>query len=282
MKDKLYIIGNGFDLHFGLPTRPSDFERIVKTKHSYDGFNAADVLCGYGVEWGIFEASLASFDVDLLIEEHLICPDYLSDYERDRVCGITNMECYLGALNDTIRKSIKEMVLKANELAKTIKPKVQNTNLIEPNSPVITFNYTSTVELLFGIKCFHIHGCFEDGDELVFGYKEEFETRTGRELTSDFEEDHDYYLDTQKKMALEFYRSLKKKLRIEELENYLSSIAGVDEIVVIGHSMSDVDAQYFEILEQRLKPTKWVVYYHNELPITEPYSFDDKIELIKW
>ncbi|MBP5342934.1 hypothetical protein J6Y73_03300 [bacterium] len=36
MNRKLYVIGNGFDLHFILRTRAEDFKAILKTKKEND------------------------------------------------------------------------------------------------------------------------------------------------------------------------------------------------------------------------------------------------------
>lgn len=279
---KLYIIGNGFDLHFELPTSPWDFEKIFKTKHTYDGYNAADVISGYGVNWGNYEASLADFCVDDLAEENIIFPDYTSDHETNRDGGITNIEYYLKTLGAIMRKSLEEMVSNANELISSAPFTSKDKLLIDPNSPIITFNYTSTIERLYSFECFHIHGFYENGDELVFGYKEEVESKIGRELKSDLEEDHDYYVDTQKGMILDFYKSFRKRLRLSELKNYLRTIGKIDEVVVMGHSMSDVDTPYFELIEGIIKPTKWIVYWHIDVPNYMKYSFADRVELTEW
>ena len=279
---KLYIIGNGFDLHFKLPTKPSDFEDIFKNKRTYDGYNAADVISVYGVNWGDYEASLADFCVDELAEENIIWPDYTSDHETDRDDGITNIEYYLKTLGTIMRDSLEEMVSKANELISSAPFTSKDKLLIDSNSPIITFNYTSTIERLYGFKCFHIHGFYENGGELVFGYKEEIESKIGRELKSDFEEDHDYYVDTQKEMILDFYKSLKKRLRITELKDYLRTLGKIDEVVVMGHSMSDVDAPYFELIEEMMKPNKWIVYWHIDVPNYKKYLFADRVELMEW
>ena len=76
MNKTLYILGNGFDLHFGLKTLPSDFCEILK---SYDIYNevvkADEVLLGYGVDWSQYEESLAEMDLEEIEEQAclLIC-----------------------------------------------------------------------------------------------------------------------------------------------------------------------------------------------------------------
>ena len=154
MGKKLYIIGNGFDLHFGLPTLPRDFEDIFKTKRSYDGYNAADVISGYGVNWGDYEGSLAEFDVDELAYENIVSPDYTSDHERDRDYGITNIEYYLNTLGEVMRESLKEMVSNANNQISNVLLTNNDKRLIDTDSKIISFNYTSTIERFYRMNCF--------------------------------------------------------------------------------------------------------------------------------
>lgn len=55
----LYIIGNGFDLHFNLKTKTDNFENYLKNQTIYNGVdNASDVFNSYGVNWYEYEQSL--------------------------------------------------------------------------------------------------------------------------------------------------------------------------------------------------------------------------------
>lgn len=282
MGNKLYIIGNGFDLHFHLPTTVKDFKHLLSTKRTYDGNNAAEVFEGYGVDWGVYEDSLSELSVDGIAIENIIFPDYMSDHESDRDGGIVNMEYYLEELDSAVKKSLKEMVLCANEAISCAPLSQSDRNLLEPNSPIINFNYTSTIERLYGVNCFHIHGYYEHGDKLVFGYYEERDSITARELKSENEDDHDFYVDSQKELILKFYKSWKKQLKSQELSIFLHDSGLIDTIVVMGHSMSDVDAPYFELIEKQLHPNKWVVYWHDKVPEYNKYSFASKVKPRRW
>ncbi|MBQ8143026.1 MAG: bacteriophage abortive infection AbiH family protein [Bacilli bacterium] len=278
---KLYIIGNGFDLHFKLPTRVDDFKAILANKRAYNYCLALDFFEGYGVDWSKYESSLADIDIDDFAEDHIALPDYTSDHESDRDWGITNIEYHVDYLNKAINESLEEMSKAANEELERISLSEEEKRLIE-GEPIISFNYTSTIERLYHRDCFHIHGFYEIGELLVFGYRNSYESRIERQLNCDREEDHDYYVDTQKEVLIDFYHSWKKKLRMAELESYLSRLNGIDEVVVIGHSMGEVDSDYFELIERILRPKKWVVYYHYGIPNYGRYSFAEKVELKKW
>lgn len=59
-RNTLYIIGNGFDLHFGLPTSTTDFRAILESqKASNDFSNASELLEWYLPRWSDFESGLA-------------------------------------------------------------------------------------------------------------------------------------------------------------------------------------------------------------------------------
>ena len=89
----LYIIGNGFDLHFKLKTRPEHFEKYLETQPVYnERSNAFEVLNCYGVDWHEYEQSLNDIALDDIAFQNEIQPDYLSDRESDRDCGILNMQ----------------------------------------------------------------------------------------------------------------------------------------------------------------------------------------------
>ena len=281
MNRKLCIIGNGFGLHFKLPTRVEDFKAILKTKRAYDFCSVFDFFEGYGVDWGEYESSLANIDVDDFTEDHIASPDYTSDHESDRDWGITNIEYHVDYLNKAINESLEEMSKAANEELERISLSEEEKRLID-GGPIISFNYTSMVERLYHTDCFHILGFYERGESLVFGYQNSYETRIERELKSDREEAHDYHIDTQKEEIIDFYHSWKKKLRRAELKSYLSRLNGIDEAAVLGHSMGEVDSEYFELIEKGLNPKKWIVYYHEDIPDYERYSFAKKLELKKW
>lgn len=52
---KLFIIGNGFDLHFGLPTTVDRYIEILTDFKLHNGENVIEVYSNYGVDWNQFE-----------------------------------------------------------------------------------------------------------------------------------------------------------------------------------------------------------------------------------
>lgn len=281
----LYIIGNGFDLNYNLKTRTSHFTEYLKRQPIYnEASNALDVLGCYGVDWHEYEQSLNDIDLDELEFQNEIQPDYLSDRESDRDGGILNMQMYVESLSDAIIAALEQMVANANNDARKLSMMSPKKKLFRSGDAILTFNYTSTVEYLFSVPydvpIFHVHGCYESGNRLIFGYRSN--TRSyGRTWASVDEDNWDFYVAQQREAVYAFYDSWRKPLQIDKLRAFLSDCYGIDRVVVLGHSMSAVDAEYMELVESSLNPNSWDISYHNPNSINDimalKYSFSNKM-----
>ena len=111
-KGTLYVLGNGFDCCHNLNTSPERFLEILKTKDIYNETETAEIVFKrYNVLWGDYESCLADIDLELIADEQMIVPDYLSDHEYDRDSGIFNMEQYTESLHQAIQDSLETMGL---------------------------------------------------------------------------------------------------------------------------------------------------------------------------
>lgn len=278
MPQVLYIIGNGFDLHYGLETGVAAFKKLLSQKYiDTVGINALELFDAYGVDWGEYEMSLSDLDLESVQDLIMTYPDYLSDHESDREDCIYNTNTHINQLIDAVYDSLHEMIQNANSQLRNL-----NYNELLPInecSPIVSFNYTSTLELLYGIKAYHIHGLYEEGDDLIFGYKD----MNSKNLLSRLEED--YYVDAQIDSINQLYAEFKKKIQIYQLEEYLNQIGDVDIVVVYGHSMSIVDYEYFVMINKLLSPSEWNVSYHGESDLVlfnvRQYSFFEKIKMFQ-
>ena len=295
----LFVIGNGFDLHFGLKTGTEDFEDCLRAQGIEGEMdNAFEILNAYGVDWSEYEQSLADMDLDAIELENLDFPDYLSDRESDRDGVIFQMQEYLNSISDAISSALEEMVDTANaaleEMVDTANAASENEEIMESRSKlfqsgdaVISFNYTSTIEMLFDIPndfpILHIHGYRANNEQLIFGYKEmkgNYHTR----LEPD--EDGDFYEDQQRQAIYEFYTGWQKKAKLKKLKRFLENCQGINQVVVLGHSMGEVDAKYMEVIEKVIHPTEWKISYYCS-PISmktalKQYSFEQKCDLFEF
>ncbi len=255
---KLYILGNGFDLYFGLHTKTDDFCRILKGMKSEDNEaeNLLDLFYIYGVDWSSFEDNLSKINVNLILEKNLTTPDYLSEHEYDREGVVDNMQYAVDELEEGIQRALKRMALEANN--QPLCPILQ----FDSTDSIISFNYTSTVERVsINLKpnqFLYIHGCALKNENLILGYPQ------GEKKLSEihFDEDDDGYILRQKTIVSRFYSSLEKEITFDKLNNFLNNCKEFDEIVVLGHSIGKSDYPYFKYLNSKYPKTKWLISYH--------------------
>lgn len=278
----LYILGNGFDLHFGLPTSTKDFKQILKEQSIYNEIgDALDVFESYGVNWSDYEASLANLDLLEIEESNIQYPNYLANHEYERDDTVLNMKMYLDSLNNAIKNALSKMVEIANVKGSNVTFTCKDKSLFYNAKGVISFNYTSTFEYM-GLKeipILHVHGYYADNEELIFGYNN---------IDNDYKnriEFEDYYLDQQRQAIIDFYEGWRKELKLSLVKSFLDNIKeNIDTIVVLGHSLSIIDKPYFELIESIIHPSKWIVYYHdkNVLNNIQYYPFMSHAKLVKW
>lgn len=280
----LYIIGNGFDLYFGLRTKTEHFMEYLKKQPVYNEIDGVlDVLNWYGVDWSEYEQSLNYIDLDELEFQNEIQPDYLSDRESDRDNGICNMQMYVDSISEALYTALEQMTANADDEVRKLSAKMGKKTLFQSGDAILTFNYTATVEHLFNVPknvpIFHIHGFYSANSKLIFGYKS-----NANGYTANWSEADDYYIARQRETVYEFYEKWRKHLKIEELRSFLQNCKSVDRVVVLGHSMSAVDAKYMELIEEYLHPISWEISYHEAKDEMkkgmQKYSFDNKIEFV--
>src|SRR4051794_30455176 len=76
---RLYIIGNGFDLHHGLKSRYWNFRAYVVDKDN-DLVEKLEEYFGDDALWSDFEETLSYLDTEQIIDE---CSNYLVSYSAE-------------------------------------------------------------------------------------------------------------------------------------------------------------------------------------------------------
>ena len=226
---KLYVIGNGFDLHHGLPCGYADFMAWLQGNRTkvYSTLNRIYGDCD-GNNWSDFEDSLASFNLD----------DYSDDVTRDDLMRLK------AELNEAL-----------GSWAKTIGMPEPGTAIddIDRNAVFFTFNYTRTLEDFYGIgadRIVHLHGGVDNGN-LIFGHDSMGDGVTDEDLKEArrMRMDADVFRDmVHVKMSQEFSDVFRKPVAevIEKHRSDFEALAGIEEMIVLGVSYSDIDKPYFE------------------------------------
>lgn len=272
MKDKLFIIGNGFDLAHNLPTKfDPDFKNIAR-KFEQDNFWDLYQTRKNDI-WSDFENLLGCPDFNTLEEIFYgYEPDYLSDRESDRDGIIYQVE-----LNGKLQDALYEFAYRAEDSLCNIQANDFIERILDLDGYYITFNYTHTLEDIYDIpweQILHIHG--EVGkNNLELGYPEgnftpekySYDVRgkgRGPYVETDLEDRidsiEDYYIRTAYEELFDKCKSFYKESRIDLLEDFLNkNQCRIEEIIVYGHSCA-IDFEYFCYLNARYSNAYWKFY----------------------
>ncbi len=272
MINKLFIIGNGFDLAHDLPTRFDPHFKSIAQKHEQDNFWELYQTQEDDI-WSDFENLLAHPDFNE-IEEIFdgYAPDYLSDRESDRDSIITQVD-----LNGNLQEALYEFSHIAEDKLRDVAPKRFFEELLDQQAYYISFNYTHTLEKIYHIPqkhILHIHG--EVGkNNLALGYPEgdfapekySYDARAKgygpyREL--DIEEYanniEDYYIRTAYTSLIDKCKSFSKEIKLDLLSDSLTkNRCNINEIIIFGHSCA-IDFDYFDYLNCTYPNAHWNIF----------------------
>ena len=272
--EKLFSTGNAEDLW-------GHFEKRVGsvTESAQEGMRnrASDSL-----SWFVEEANnngVVSDDRDpaMQLDDHVITIDSaVPDF--DKLYPDLD-ETLLWGLRPILDDCMRKMAAHANGQLANVGKK----GLFKKESYFISFNYTDTLESVYSIpssQVLHIHGRLFDGDELVWGNEESKVEEEHVNLSIPCSElidrdeptdcdsgDYRCYLGYQRqceaaregansvgeagrdasKLLKDVCSGFIKRLNLAELDCFLSAIPGdIDGIIVLGHSLGNVDLPYFE------------------------------------
>jgi len=267
---KLYIVGNGFDIHHGIPSRYSDFKEYLS---NVNGTLHDHVIKYLQVEenWCDLESAFAYLDVDSVIDEGM---QFLQNYSADNWSDSFHHDYQyeMGKIVSNLSSGLKihfcewVRLLKMKSIEELICQPVN----IDRDGLFLTFNYTLTLERTYCIResnVKHIHGKSDDDEsEIILGHSwspeeipnlndvsnpEDMDTRImeGNELIND------YFGDT--------FKPADKIVR--ENYSFFNSLKNVEEVIVLGHSLSEVDIRYFEEVLINVKDNaKWIVTFYGD------------------
>lgn len=293
---KLFIIGNGFDRGHCLPTRYLDFrtflddtnwEFLMSFEETYSIYQPDFSDPYYSVDafiqsrndllWYELETNLANIELDYIIDNAIHM-----DLGLENEDGIIDT---LDAHHARKYQYIEQLAVYLDDWVKTIslehtRPR---TTKISPNNEAlyISFNYTEVLENLYQIdpsKVIHIHGSIREEDldpVLGHGNLEIIDSMKVGRLEAEVQ---------QNEKAMSIHGAMENYLRetYKDIRKYMHNLrrlqgVDVDEIIVIGHSLSGVDIPYFKEIDLKTsEKANWKVYYHS--PVDEKRMLDSLLE----
>ena len=275
----LYIIGNGFDLMHCVPSSYYSFcDSLGKNsslRFALESFWTPDDI------WADFENALAKFNAEAMSSAFMI-DNYLDLYDvYDGDSGAA--EFYMAA-----EAAANPIVTVAEELPRRFRMWVNTLCVGTDDRPlqnlfrkgkVLCFNYTEFVESLYGIPeelvCY-IHGCRRKKknkpvEELILGHQPgasdsalNYEDDIPKRIKQPYKR---YLIESAQETALQIISDHDDLLTkhssqiIKQHHKFFEGLSGINEIVVIGHSLSQVDWDYFDAVCSGLKD-KDTVHWH--------------------
>lgn len=273
--ETLVILGNGFDIAHGIPSKYSDFHDYLMYQKKSNLLYQCDQYFSVEDFWANVEQSLGKIDYSHIVEEELSYLENASDRDEDNERNrfeavLDDFSCrFLVELTDMVN----EWVLSFNyqNLAK------QYFEIIDNNKLFLSFNYSSTLEEIYGINqanILYLHGkavavshphpsdVEVPHSELIIGHAlEEYnfndEKRRSHFLSSNSHKTKPIrkliVIENEQKIVNYFNNSRKKTSDIlNHNEDFFNKIFGIRKLIIFGHSLSEIDLLYFKKISQKL------------------------------
>lgn len=285
----LYIIGNGFDKHHGMPTAFTEFYKWMYDNGYFDAISQINEI--YGVAnyewWQDFENSLGEMDMyDYAMEQvRENYPDFGSDEfrEADRYRAEYQAELDMAQM-------VKAMKSRFTEWINTMQAPDSTQKLPIPKKDAffITFNYTPTLESLYAVphdQILHIHGSVFEKGEYIIGHGKTYEMLQqdleSQEPTPPSDASPEEMQDFCERYSDSIYEDTKEAVltSIADLRKPVDEIIGrnrgvfeklkeVEKVYVYGLSFSDIDMKYIaEIIRNHNAASniQWEISYFSNV-----------------
>lgn len=278
----LFIIGNGFDLAHGLPTKYSNFRSFLEKEyeadediilfppeitmgnHGEEDPNSAEVAslvthlllnANVGKDWCDFEEKLGQLDYDEFYD-HI--EDFSSDEEENFFITAYKMEDVTSSLLKSIpyiQELFREWIDTILINPKLLQRQPFKSLCVPEKDAFLNFNYTLTLEKLYNCKnvC-HIHG--KQGQSILVGH-------------GDDTDEAGCFDNTQFPGAICNLTDVKRALRkdtnnaLQNNHKFFESLSTVDKIYSIGFSFNSVDMVYIQEICRQIDSDKVVWTFNN-------------------
>jgi hypothetical protein len=211
--------------------------------------------------WHDFENCLGTYDWQLFYDEfNEVDVTSESFRPRDTYCLEDELEEQSGSFVESIQELFREWI---SEVDLSV---AKGKTIFDQNSQFLTFNYTETLQKVYGIpsnNLLHIHGSAEAFEDLIFGHGESREEEP--EIDENGDSNRTMFTDAENAAKYPFY-ALQKPVRevIEVNGAYFSSLQGITKVVVLGHSLNDIDLPYFQEIAKNTSGSNWLLYCYTE------------------
>ena len=262
----LYVVGNGFDLWHGIPSSLAQFKQYVQAIDR-DIYHEIEEYLPTREDWSDLELALADMDAEALIDN---LGHFMGSYGAEDWSDAGHHDFQFAVQNVVERLSSGMRMRFAEWIRKLPIPSSATTSkritALDAGALFFSFNYTSTLSTLYGVhpdRILFIHGCAaRAGDELVLGHAWHPQTRRSLNDRPDIEEIDPRLMEANDIIDDYFSVTFKPSTElITQHREFFDALTSVEQVIVLGHSLSRVDAAYFTaLIEQRsVAEARWQV-----------------------
>ena len=228
--------------------------------------------------WSSFEEALSFLDYEQIQEDNSC---YFLDYGDDNWRDSANHDFQYMIDEDlsfaaNISNHFLEWILHINT---NVQP-VVSSDVLNGNCLFLNFNYTDTLERVYAIPAsniLYIHGNALRGNELILGHHDAtlFQEKVipafnAAEEHGVYMEDieEDFRLQEAREIIKDYFRKTYKDTAsiIRHYQLFFNSLTTVSEVCILGHSLSEIDFDYFAEIKKNVPSTcKWYISYHDNM-----------------
>lgn len=278
---KLYVIGNGFDLHHGLPTSYNDFHKYVQKNYPEIENDLEEFFCldlDKNDLWSDFENGLGTFSWKSFFDEHNQIDLEDENFKPSEAFG----------LEDDLIQETDELIARIrfafeDWIAQISLDSVTKKLEIDTKSKFLSFNYSLTLEMVYGVSnqnLLHIHGEIENNlGSLIFGHNQELEQED--ELDENGDSNRTLFSDSENVVKRTYY-SFQKPVNdtIEKNINFFESLSDIEEIIILGHSLNSIDIPYLKEIKKYVNDKCiWNVSFYKNEEVAEHQDALNKIDV---
>ncbi len=286
---KLHIIGNGFDRFHDLPTSYWHFhEWLIKNGHngfveSLEWFFSERLQNDQNLLWCDFEKALGKCDME---ESYEMCTKSSEELKGE-------LPRYLTEINDTITvnfvnplrhdmpKLFIQWIQSVNEEISGRQPITDVNPMLrdfEKEGLFLTFNYTDTLEQIYGIpseNICHIHNRVAQDETPIVGHNTQFKMDEPIEMTLGERQEKKTMEDTLNGLKKQHSKNIRYNSYFFKRINQ-----DIDTIVVYGHSVGDIDMPYFRYIKNHVNSNAtWRISYLTEQDYENIKTIHKKLKL---
>lgn len=286
----LFVIGNGFDLYHKIPSSYGGYrEYLLKKglKWIVDFFDRSFFSFDLPEELTKVHKGIAECGNDLQKRGRLLAANFgklvSSSFNTWRCIEIV-LGCINGIRGEEGKMTIEFAEIITSEISNWMKEEIEPTipsestlKLPSEDSSYLTFNYTDTLEKSCKISSeniIHIHN--KIGEKLLFGhtnYEAIRDCSSGPMSVPDCEDpviraclEKTANEFNSNQYLLNYYKTTLKDVSatLEKNRGYFDSLANIENVYVLGHSLSSVDYVYFDAINKIAPNAQWLVSYYDD------------------